>query len=200
MYSRELQKVLENKFFARARVCVCVCACARARACLRACCMTCVVRWDLKGEARLKLKIIMDKNWFSFELPVIIIFARNTEGSRKQFFRVRACVYVCVCLCVCVWGGGVCERAVQRVRAYLHDARHTCGSEGCSEVEVQDKDETHTHACKPLTYVSLHACHAHHAHMHACHVRYVMHAKLGLRVWCGQCCKSSLFNLINLNV
>ena len=41
---------------------------------------------------------------FNFEIPVITVFSRGTEDSRKQVFaRAR----VCVCVCVCGW-----ERAV----------------------------------------------------------------------------------------
>ena len=45
-----------------------------------------------------------------------------------------------------------------------HDVRRACTFQGSSGVEVKDKDETHTHACKTLT-------HTEYTHMRATYAR-----------------------------
>ena len=69
---------------------------------------------------------------FNFEIPIMTIFSRDTEGSRKQVFRVRACVCarvcvcvlararVCVCVCVCVhkWPAGM--RGSRGIHLWFH--------------------------------------------------------------------------------
>ena len=62
-------------------------------------------------------------NPFNFEIPVITVFSRDTQCSRKQVFRVRARVCVRVC---------VCERVVHHVCAFLHELRRACGFDGLS--------------------------------------------------------------------
>ena len=68
------------------------------------CCLACVVHADLKVEADLKLKMMMDNYYHlcNFEIPVLTVVARDTDGSRKQVFRVRACVHKRVRAYVCV--------------------------------------------------------------------------------------------------
>ena len=49
---------------------------------------------------------------FNFKRSVITVFLRDTGGSRRQVFRVRACARMCACVgeCVCVYA---------RVREYV---------------------------------------------------------------------------------
>ena len=57
-----------------------------------------------------------------------LVVAGDTERSRKQVVRMRACVSLRACVCLCdsmcvqtrVW---VCERVVHRGHAHLHDVR-----------------------------------------------------------------------------
>ena len=147
----------------------------------------------------------MVDHFFNFETPIITVFARDTEGSEKQVFRVlacvsldsytRVCVYALVCGCVsvsCIACVHICMTCVVhtdlKVKAGLQlkiRMKRTRMPASHSRMRHAYAYPLHTHvthtlyAREPCTQ----ATHARHA-PHACMSRRIcMHAKSGLRAW-----------------
>ena len=121
---------------------------------------------------------------FNYEILVITVFSRGTEGSGKQVFRVRACIsVVCVRACACA---RVCERAVHA------DLKFKAGLK--LNIMMEHTRMPARHSFTPHTYARTHsshtrivltphmqtkyACHAHTPHVHVYHVRHAHKIRL----------------------